>query len=55
MNKNSELVDEFVSVNKLLSSRQPAVAALLDSVTMFFYQIGSHGIDLAELVSGARA
>jgi len=54
MMKNAKLTEEFVSVNELLMSRQPRIAALLDSIAMYFYQIGSHGIDLAELVSGGR-
>jgi hypothetical protein len=26
---------------------------LLNSIAIYFYQIGAHGVDLAELVSGA--
>jgi phosphate uptake regulator len=54
MMKSTKLTEGLVSVNELLMSRQPRIAALLDSIAMYFYQIGSHGIDLAELVSGAR-
>lgn len=41
------------SVNEMLTTRQPRMAALLDSIAIYFYQIGAQGIDLAELVSGA--
>lgn len=53
--KQKGLADELVSVNELLSRTQPRMAALLNSVAMYFYQIGAHGIDLAELVSGTEA
>lgn len=43
----------LISVNELLMAKQPRLAALLDSIAIYFYQIGAHGIDLAELVSGA--
>jgi hypothetical protein len=52
--KGAELSAELMAVNELLSSTQPRIAALLDSIVMDFYQIGSHGIDIAELVSGTR-
>jgi len=54
MAENPKLANELVSVNELLSSAQLEIAALLNSVAMYFYQIGSLGIDLAELVSGTR-
>jgi phosphate uptake regulator len=54
MMKSAKLTEGLVSVNELLMNRQPKIAALLDSIAMYFYQIGSHGIDLAELVSGAK-
>ncbi len=41
------------AVNEMLTTRQPRMAALLDSIAIYFYQIGAQGIDLAELVSGA--
>ena len=54
MLKNAGLGEELVMVNELLMSKQPRIAALLDSVAMYFYQIGSYGIDLAELVSAIK-
>jgi phosphate uptake regulator len=54
MMKSSKLTEGLILVNELLMSGQPRIAALLDSIAMYFYQIGSHGIDLAELVSGAK-
>jgi phosphate uptake regulator len=54
MLKNASLGQELVKVNEMLMSKQPRIAALLDSVAMYFYQIGSHGIDLAELVSAIK-
>jgi len=53
--KQKGLADELVSVNELLTRTQPRLAALLNSIAMYFYQIGAHGIDLAELVSGNEA
>ncbi len=43
----------LATVNELLTTRPPRLAALLDSIAIYFYQIGAQGIDLAELVSGA--
>jgi len=54
MMKSAKLAEGLVSINELLMSKQPKITALLDSIAMYFYQIGSHGIDLAELVSGAK-
>jgi phosphate uptake regulator len=55
MAKQAGLARELNSVNEMLARIQPRIAALLDSVVIYFYQIGSHGVDLAELVSGARS
>ncbi|MDI9644257.1 MAG: PhoU domain-containing protein [Candidatus Verstraetearchaeota archaeon] len=49
------LGQHLLAVNELLMSKQPRIAALLDSIAIYFYQIGAHGVDLAELVSGAPA
>jgi phosphate uptake regulator len=51
--ENASLGKALVAVNELLMSRQPRIAALLNSIAIYFYQIGAHGVDLAELVSGA--
>lgn len=49
-----QLGEKLAAVNEMLTNRQPRMAPLLDSIAMYLYQIGSHGVDLAELVSGAR-
>jgi len=54
MAKAGRLGEELSAVNEMLTNRQPRMAPLLDSIAMYLYQIGSHGVDLAELVSGAR-
>jgi len=51
--RGQALSGSLVAVDELLMNKQPRIAALLDSIAIYFYQIGAHGIDLAELVSGA--
>ena len=51
--EDTDLSKALVAVNELLMSKQPRIAALLESIAIYFYQIGTHGVDLAELVSGA--
>ncbi len=55
LEEGKALSQSLLSVNELLMTKQPRIAALLDSIAIYFYQIGAHGIDLAELVSGAPA
>jgi phosphate uptake regulator len=54
MIKAKGLGDNLAAVNEMLTNKQPRMAPLLDSIAMYLYQIGAHGIDLAELVSGTR-
>lgn len=54
MVKAGRLGEELAAVNEMLTNKQPRMAPLLDSLAMYFYQIGSHGVDLAELVSAAQ-
>jgi phosphate uptake regulator len=54
MAKAGRLGEELAAVNEMLTNKQPRMAPLLDSIAMYLYQTGAHGIDLAELVSGAR-
>ncbi len=51
--ENRQLGQALAAVNELLTTMPPRLAALLDSIAIYFYQIGEQGIDLAELVSGA--
>ena len=53
--KNAELTEKLITVNELLLAMQPRLSAIIDSVAMYLYQIGAHGIDLAELVGGSNA
>ncbi|MBC7121059.1 MAG: phosphate uptake regulator PhoU [Candidatus Methanosuratus sp.] len=55
LEEEKALSQSLLSVNKLLMTKQPRIAALLDSIAIYFYQIGAHGIDLAELVSDVPA
>ncbi len=51
--ESRQLGQALAAVNELITTRPPRLAALLDSIAIYFYQIGAQGIDLAELVSGA--
>ncbi|MEM2125595.1 MAG: phosphate uptake regulator PhoU, partial [Candidatus Methanosuratincola sp.] len=53
--KNQELTEGLLSVSELLLAKQPRLSAIIDSVSMYLYQIGAHGIDMAELVGGENA
>ena len=50
--KNQELAKRLIAVSELLLAKQPRLSAIIDSVAMYLYQIGAHGIDIAELVGG---
>jgi len=52
MARGKDLPEKLLAVNELLVDKQSRIAALLDSVALYFYQIGGHGVDMAELVSG---
>ncbi|MDH5811753.1 MAG: PhoU domain-containing protein [Candidatus Methanomethylicaceae archaeon] len=53
--KNQELTEKLLAVSELLLAKQPRLSAIIDSVSMYLYQIGAHGIDIAELVGGENA
>ncbi|MGQ9759390.1 MAG: PhoU domain-containing protein [Candidatus Methanomethylicaceae archaeon] len=48
--RNSELTERLIAVGELLLAKQPRLSAIIESAAMYLYQIGAHGIDLAELV-----
>lgn len=55
MLKGQQLTESLLAVSGLLLAKQPRLSAIIDSVSMYLYQIGAHGIDIAELVGGENA